>query len=176
MTDLTMMFARLSLFYDGSLLAELQVKAEHQLPSGLLQPIKIPLWKWEHVTLDFVWVIVDQLTKSTHFIPILKRVGPIAYLLVLPPKLDRNHDVFHISMLRHYLSDPSHIVSVEEIDARPNLTFEEEPVQILDRDVKVLRKKSIPLVKVLWRNHSTEEAMWEPKNSMHQQYKNLMRQ
>ena len=60
-----------------------QVKAEHQLPSGLLQPVKIPLWKWERVTIDFVsglpltpskkdsvWVIVDRLTKSTHFIPV----------------------------------------------------------------------------------------------------------
>ena len=60
-----------------------QVKAEHQLPSGLLQPVKIPLWKWERVTMDFVsglpltptkkdsvWVVVDRLTKSAHFIPI----------------------------------------------------------------------------------------------------------
>ncbi|XP_052489847.1 uncharacterized protein LOC128042520 [Gossypium raimondii] len=52
---------------------------------------------------------------------------------------------------------------VEEIEVRPDLTFEEEPVQILDREVKVLRKKSIPLVKVLWRNHSSEEATWKPK-------------
>ena len=59
------------------------MKAEHQLPSGLLQPVKIPLWKWERVTMDFVsglsltpskkdsvWVIVDRLTKSAHFIPV----------------------------------------------------------------------------------------------------------
>ncbi|KAG8500940.1 hypothetical protein CXB51_002866 [Gossypium anomalum] len=59
------------------------VKAEHQLPSGLLQPVKIPLWKWERVTMDFVsglpltptkkdsvWVVVDRLTKSAHFIPV----------------------------------------------------------------------------------------------------------
>ncbi|KAA3477772.1 integrase [Gossypium australe] len=68
-----------------------QVKAEHQLPSGLLQPIKIPLWKWERVTIDFVsglpltpikkdsvWVIVDRLTKSTYFILVthsLRRIG-----------------------------------------------------------------------------------------------------
>ncbi|NAW11085.1 hypothetical protein FGF88_25090, partial [Salmonella sp. gx-h1] len=42
----------------------------------------------------------------------------------------------------------------------------EEPIQILDREVKVMRKKSIPLVKVLWRNHSSEEATWEPEEAM----------
>ncbi|KAA3480624.1 DNA/RNA polymerases superfamily protein [Gossypium australe] len=70
--------------------------------------------------------------------------------LELPPHLDRIHDVFHVSMLRRYYSDPSHVVSVEEIEVRPDLTFEKEPIQILDRDVKVLQKNSIPLVKVIW--------------------------
>ena len=58
-----------------------QVKAEHQRPSGLLQPLSIPKWKWEHISMDFIvglprsqqnhdsiWVVVDRLTKSTHFI------------------------------------------------------------------------------------------------------------
>ncbi|XP_052877243.1 uncharacterized protein LOC128283864 [Gossypium arboreum] len=75
--------------------------------------------------------------------------------------------------IRRYLSDPTHIVPVEEIEVRPDLTFVEEPVQILDHDVKALRRKSIHLVKVLWRNHSTEEAMWEPKDTMCQQYPHL---
>ncbi|XP_016676429.1 uncharacterized protein [Gossypium hirsutum] len=101
----------------------------------------------------------------------LKRVGLVTYQLELPLELDRIHDVFHVSMLRHYRSDPTHIVPVEEI--RPDLTFEEEPMQILDCDVKVLRRKSIPLVKVLWRNHSTEEATWELEDSMRQQYPHL---
>ncbi|XP_016694409.1 uncharacterized protein [Gossypium hirsutum] len=87
---------------------------------------------------------------------ILKQVGLVAYQLELPPELKRIHDVFHVSMLRRHHFDPPHIVPVEEIDVRPDLTFKEEPVQILDHDVKVLRRKSIPLVKVLWRNHSTE--------------------
>ncbi|XP_012472354.1 uncharacterized protein LOC105789527 [Gossypium raimondii] len=99
---------------------------------------------------------------------ILKRVGPVAYQLELPLALDCIHDVFHVSMLRRYHSNPTHIVSVKEIEVRPDSTFEEEPAQILDRDVKVLRRKTIHLVKVLWRNHSTEEAMWEPEDAMHQ--------
>ncbi|XP_052887966.1 uncharacterized protein LOC128296580 [Gossypium arboreum] len=82
---------------------------------------------------------------------ILKRVGPVAYQFELPPELERIHDVFHVSMLRRYHSDPSHIMPIEEIEVRSDLTIEEEPVQILEHDVKVLRKKSVPLVKVLWR-------------------------
>ncbi|XP_016704610.1 uncharacterized protein [Gossypium hirsutum] len=56
---------------------------------------------------------------------ILKCVGPVAFQLELPPELDRIHDVFHISMLRQYQSDPSHVVSIEEIEVRLDLTFEE---------------------------------------------------
>ncbi|KAA3466363.1 gag-pol polyprotein [Gossypium australe] len=89
---------------------------------------------------------------------VLKRVGPIAYQLELPPELNRIHDVFHVSLMRRYCSDPSHIVPVKEIEVRLDLSFEEEPVQILDWDVKVLRRKSVPLVKVLWHNHISEEA------------------
>ena len=80
--------------------------------------------------------------------------------------MDLIHDVFYVLILRRYWSDPSHVVFVEEIEVRLDLTFEEELVQILDRDIKVLRWKSIPLVKVLWQNHDIEEATWEPKDSM----------
>ncbi|KAA3480774.1 DNA/RNA polymerases superfamily protein [Gossypium australe] len=104
---------------------------------------------------------------------VLRRVGPVAYQLELPAELSQIHDVFHVSMLRRYRSDPSHVVAVEEIEVNPDLTMEEEPVQILDRDVKVLRRKSVPLVKVLWQNHGIEEATWEPEDTMRQQYPQL---
>lgn len=60
------------------------------------------------------------------------------YRQELPPELNRIHDVFHVSMLRRYRSDPSHTVSIKEIKVQLDLTFEEEPVQILVQDVKVL--------------------------------------
>ncbi|XP_016675354.1 uncharacterized protein [Gossypium hirsutum] len=188
-SNLRAMFARLSLFDDDSLLAELQVrptwidqikekqlldkslashfrkveyglkrevtkyvskcltcqqvKAEHQLPSGLLQPVKIPLWKWEKEASDRQKSYADLKCKEIEY-----SVGDYVFLKVSPWK----------KILRRYRSDPSHIVSVEEIEVGPDLTIEEELVQILDRDVKVLRKKSVPLVKVLWRNHGSEEA------------------
>ncbi|XP_016676251.1 uncharacterized protein [Gossypium hirsutum] len=96
----------------------------------------------------------------------LRRVGLVAYQLELHPELDRIHDVFHVSILIRYSSNPTHVMPEEEIEIRPDLKFEEKPVQILDRNVKVLRRKPIPLVKVLWRNHNTEEAFWKPEDSM----------
>ncbi|XP_016747250.1 uncharacterized protein [Gossypium hirsutum] len=75
---------------------------------------------------------------------ILKRVGPVAYQLELPSELERIHDVFRVSMLRRYRSDPMHVVPVEENEIRPGLTFEKEPIQILDRDVKVLLGSLFP--------------------------------
>ncbi|KAA3479854.1 integrase [Gossypium australe] len=256
MSELRAVFACLSLFDDGRILTELQVKptwldeikrrvgvpnivdfrrtilreahsssyaihpdvkAKHQLPSRLLQPVKIPLWKWERVIMDFIsefpltptkkdsiWVNADRLTKPAYIIPVKtdyslqklaklyvfkivrlhvssiemvtyealygrkcctllcwtelgerKVMGPELVAepkdkIELPLKLDHIHDVFHVSILRRYRFDPSHVVLVEEIELRPDLSFEEELVHILDREVKVLRRKTIPLVKVLW--------------------------
>ena len=89
---------------------------------------------------------------------VIEKVGPVAHRLALPPELENIHNVFHVSMLWRYQSDPSHVVSSEKIELRPDLTYEEEPVEILARELKELRNKRIPLVKVLWRNHKTEEA------------------
>ncbi|XP_017640161.1 uncharacterized protein LOC108481555 [Gossypium arboreum] len=86
-------------------------------------------------------------------------VGDYVFLkLELPSELNRIHDVFYVSMLRRYRSASSHIVSIEEIKVKSNLMFEEESVHILDQNVKVLKRKSIPLIKVLWWNHDIEEA------------------
>ena len=80
---------------------------------------------------------------------VIEKVGPVAYRLALPPEMEKIHNVFHVSMLRRYRSDPSHVVSSETIELRPDLTYEEELVEILAREVKELRNKKIPLVKVL---------------------------
>ena len=100
-------------------------------------------------------------------------MGPVAYRLALPPELEKIHNVFHVSMLRRYMSDPSHMFSSEIVELRPDLTYEEEPVEILAREVKELRNNRIPLVKVLWRNHKIEEATWESEETMGQQYPQL---
>ncbi|WRX12995.1 Integrase zinc-binding domain - like 9 [Theobroma cacao] len=292
-----------------------QIKAEHQKPSGTLQPLLIPEWKWEHVTMDFVlglprtqsgkdaiWVIVDRLTKSAHFLAIhstysierlarlyidevvrlhgvpfsigmapyealygrkcrtllcwdevgerklvnvelivltndkvkvirerlktaqdrqknysdkrrkdlefevddkvflkvspwkgvirfakrgklnpryigpfriIERIGPVAYRLELPPEVDRIHNVFHVSMLKKYVPDPSHILETPPIELHEDLKFEVQPVRILDRKDRVLRNKSIPMVKVLWKNARMEEMTWEVESQMRHQYPHL---
>ena len=62
---------------------------------------------------------------------VIEKVGTVAYRLALPPNLKKIHNVFHVSMLRRYRSNPSHVVSSETIELRPDLTYEEEPVEIL---------------------------------------------
>ncbi|WMV54884.1 hypothetical protein MTR67_048269, partial [Solanum verrucosum] len=249
----------------------LGVKAEHQVPVGLLQPLSMPEWKWERITMDFVsglprtqrnhdaiWVIVDRLTKSAHFLTIKmdyslehlaelyineivklhgipvsiisdrdprqksyadlkrrdieyyvgdkvflkvfpwkkimrfgqkgklnprfigpyeihERVEPDAYKLALPPELDKIHNIFHVSMLRRYCSDPSHVLPVKCIELNPDLTYDEEPILIQAREVKQFRNKRIPLVKVLWRNHLGKEATWEREEDMKTPYPHLFR-
>ena len=104
---------------------------------------------------------------------IIERVGEVAYKLELPEELSRIHNVFHVSMLRKYIADPSHVIVEQPIELQRNLSYEEVPVQILDRREQVLRKKVIPLVKVLWRNQVIEEATWEPEDQMRNQYPQL---
>ena len=67
---------------------------------------------------------------------ILERVGPVAYCLALPLELAKLHDVFHVSMLRRYRSDTSHILLVQDIQVREDFTFDEEPKAILDREIR----------------------------------------
>ena len=73
-------------------------------------------------------------------------------------------------MLRRYRSDPSHILKQQPIELKEDLSYAEELVEILAREDKVLRNKVIPLVKVLWSNHSKEEATWERKDEMRLRY------
>ena len=104
---------------------------------------------------------------------VIEKVGLVAYRLALPPELEKIHNVFHVSMLRRYRSDPSHVVSSKTIELRPDLTYEEELVEILAQEVKELQNKKILLVKVLWRNHKTEEATRASEETMQQQYPQL---
>nr|CAN77179.1 hypothetical protein VITISV_006672 [Vitis vinifera] len=93
---------------------------------------------------------------------ILERVGTLAYKVALPPSLSKIHNVFHVSTLRKYIYNPSHVVELEPIQISEDLTYEEVPVQIVDVMDKVLRHVVVKLVKVQWSNHSIpREATWE---------------
>jgi len=104
---------------------------------------------------------------------ILERVGKMAYRLALPPNLAPVHNMFHVSMLKKYVADKSHVLEQEPIEIHEDLSFEEKPVQILDYKIKTLRKKDIPLVKVLWRNQKTKEVTWEREDEMRASYPEL---
>ncbi|KAG8501155.1 hypothetical protein CXB51_003247 [Gossypium anomalum] len=115
----------------------------------------------------------DLKRKDIEFQVVIEKVGPVAYRLALPPELEKIHDVFHVSMLRRYRSDPSHVVSPTEIELQPDMTYEEEPIKILAREVKQLRNKNVALVKVLWQRHGIKEATWESEETMRNQYPHL---
>ncbi|GJU23011.1 putative nucleotidyltransferase, ribonuclease H [Tanacetum coccineum] len=263
-----------------------KIKAEHQKPSGFLQQPEIPEWKWEKITMDFVtklpksssghdtiWVVIDRLTKSAHFLPIredyktekltkiytneivarhgvpvsiisdcdgrftshlcwdthlpliespviwievgesqlirpeivqettekivqikerlkmarsrqknytdkrrkplefkvrdrvLLKVSPwkgvcwtgASYRLKLPQELSCVHDTFHVSNLKKCLAEPDIQVPLDEIEIDENLRFVEEPIEIVERDVKKLKRRRIPLVKVRWNSRQGAE-------------------
>ena len=94
----------------------------------------------------------------------------MAYRLVLPPELSRIHLVFHVSMLRKYIFDPSHVLQPQTVEISEDLTYEEYPVAIVDRQVRQLRTKEIPMVKVLWSNYTVEDYTWEMKALMQESY------
>ena len=89
---------------------------------------------------------------------ILEKIGSATYRVALPPALSKIHNVFHISNLRKYIPDSKHVIEYEPLQIQENLSYEVIPIKILDRKEQVLCTKTIPIVKVLWRNHSSEEA------------------
>ncbi|GJT86364.1 putative reverse transcriptase domain-containing protein [Tanacetum coccineum] len=308
--------------YVGKCLTCSRVKAECQKPSGLLVQPEIPIWKWERIKMDFItklpktsnghdtiWVIVDRLTKSAHFIPtretdsmetltrlyikevvsrhgvpisiilardshftsrfwqslqsalgtqldmstayhpetdgqskrtiqtlkdmlracvidfgkgwerhlplvefsynnsyhasikatpfealygvihfgkrgklnpryigpfkILKQIGPVAYKLKLPEKLKNVHNTFHVSNLKKCLSDESLVIPMKELRLDDKLNFVEEPVEIMDREVKQPKQSRIPIVKVRWNSKRGPEFTWEREDQIRAKYPHL---
>ncbi|XP_070041016.1 uncharacterized protein [Nicotiana tomentosiformis] len=79
---------------------------------------------------------------------VLERVGEVAYRLALPPIFSGVHPVLYVSMLRKYYEDPSHVLDFSSVKLDKDLTYDEEPVAILDWQVRKLRLKDIASVKV----------------------------
>jgi hypothetical protein len=104
---------------------------------------------------------------------ILARVGSLAYRLLLPDSMAGVHPVFHVFMLRKFLRDPDHQIEMEPIAVQQDLTLECRPVRILEFSERVLRKRSIKYVKVVWSNQSEREATWELEELMRQKYLEL---
>ncbi|GKE45774.1 reverse transcriptase domain-containing protein [Tanacetum coccineum] len=204
-----------------------KVKDGHQRPSGLLVQPEIPQWKWDNITMDFVmklpkssqvydtiWVIVDRLTKSAHFLPmretdpmeklarmylkeivmrhgipvsiicdrdsryvrpfkVLAKVGAVSYKLELPQEFSRVHSTCHVSNLKKCYSDEPLAVSLDGLHIDDKLHFVEEPVEIIDREVKRLKQSRIPIVKVRWNSKRGPEFTWEREDQFQKKYPHL---
>ncbi|XP_070014978.1 uncharacterized protein [Nicotiana sylvestris] len=152
-----------------------QVKPKHQRRGGLAENIKIPMWKWEMIIMDFVGMM--RFGKKGKFsvryvgpYRIIKRIGQVAYKLELTLEMSLVHPVFHVSMLKKVVGDLSLILPVEAIEVNEELSYKEIPVVILDRQVRKLRNKEIASVKVLWGNKQVEEATWVAEEEMKKKY------
>ncbi|GJX09643.1 putative reverse transcriptase domain-containing protein [Tanacetum coccineum] len=242
--------------YVGKCLTCAKVKAEHQRPSGLLVQPYIPEWKWEKITMDFItklpkmaagfdsiWVIVDRLTKSAHFLPmketdltkkltrlyikeIVARHGiPVSIIFdrdshftsrvwqslhkalgtqlnlstAYHPQTDEiihetTEKIFKIRdgmqaardrqksyadqrrrplEFEKYLSDDTLVIPLEEIQLDDKLNFVKEPVEIIDREVKQLKRSRIPIVKVRWNARRGPEYTWEREDQFKNKYPHL---
>ena len=86
--------------------------------------------------------------------------------MALPPQLAGVHPVFHVSMLRKYIRDPSHVIDFDDLHVGDDVSYELRPIRILDSKEQTLRRRSIRLVKVLWKRGSSEEMTWEREEAM----------
>ncbi|WMV14130.1 hypothetical protein MTR67_007515 [Solanum verrucosum] len=104
---------------------------------------------------------------------ILKRIGKVAYELELPTDLAAVDPVFHISLLKKCVGDPASVMPLETVAVKDSLSYEDVPVEILDRQVRRLRNKEVASVKVWWRSQSVERAIWEAVAAMKSKYPRL---
>ncbi|GJU12571.1 putative reverse transcriptase domain-containing protein [Tanacetum coccineum] len=146
---------------------------------------------------DIIWVIVDRLTKSAIFVPmretdpmenlarmylkevvtryvgpfkVLEKVGAISYKLELPQKLSRVHNTFHVSNLKKCYADEPLAGPLDGLHIDDKLYFVEEPVEIMDHEVKRLKQSRIPIIKVRWNSRRGPEFTWEREDQFQKKY------
>ncbi|GJX81060.1 putative reverse transcriptase domain-containing protein [Tanacetum coccineum] len=104
---------------------------------------------------------------------VLKKVGAVAYKLELPQELSRVHNTFHVSNLKKCYSDDPLVVPLEGLQVDDKLHFVEEPVEIMDREVKQLRRSRVPIFKVRWNSRWGPEFTWEHEDQFRKKYPHL---
>ncbi|GKA79952.1 hypothetical protein Tco_0786548, partial [Tanacetum coccineum] len=104
---------------------------------------------------------------------IIKKVGPVAYRLDFPEELDGVHDKFNVSNLNKCLADPTLQVTLDEIQVDAKLNFVKEPMEILEKEFKKLKRSRITIVKVRWNSKCGPEFAWERKDQMKLKYLHL---
>nr|GEW41658.1 putative reverse transcriptase domain-containing protein [Tanacetum cinerariifolium] len=106
---------------------------------------------------------------------VLERVGPVAYKMELPRELQGIHNTFHVSNLKKCLSDECFIIPLNEIQLDDKLHFIEEPMEIMDREVKRLKQSRIPILKVCWNSRRELEYTWEREDKIKSKYPYLFK-
>ncbi|GJW70589.1 putative reverse transcriptase domain-containing protein [Tanacetum coccineum] len=104
---------------------------------------------------------------------VIERVRTVAYKLELPQQLSRVHNTFHVSNLKKCLSDESLVIPLEELRVDDKLHFVEEPVEVMDREIKQLKRSRIPIIKVRWNSKRGPEFTWEREDQFKQEYPHL---
>ncbi|GJV99301.1 putative reverse transcriptase domain-containing protein [Tanacetum coccineum] len=175
-----------------------QVKIEHQRASGLLQPLEIPMWKWDEISMDFVtgWTyysekdmmrfgwLFDRLNQGLSFLNHSNELCVVSWRSF-------RQEIVRCMVHRMYCVDRDRSFSsrfgkdyrkLRELRLssetafsystmiQPDMSLSEEPESILDRQERVMRNKVIPFVKILWKNHPEREATWETEESMRASY------
>nr|GEY86990.1 retrotransposon protein, putative, Ty3-gypsy subclass [Tanacetum cinerariifolium] len=145
-----------------------RVKAKHQRPSGLVM-LKVSPWKG-----------VVRFGKRGKLNPryvrpfkVLTKVGKVAYKLELSQELSRVHHIFHVSNLKKCYSDEPLVMPLEGVHIDDTLQFVEEPVEIIEREIKRLKRSHIPLVKVHWNSRRGPGFTWERRHHLLQGLKLL---
>ncbi|GKA86785.1 putative reverse transcriptase domain-containing protein [Tanacetum coccineum] len=104
---------------------------------------------------------------------IITKVGTVAYRLELPEKFSRVHSTFHVSKLKKCMAEEPLAIPLDEIQVDDKLNFIEEPVEIMDREVKRLKQSRLPIVKVCWNSRRGPEFTWEREDQMQKNYPHL---
>jgi hypothetical protein len=103
-------------------------------------------------------------------VEIMERKGPVAYRLAFPDCLRHMNDVFHVFVLRHYVSDPTHVIDMSSLHVSDEGALTTESVRILDHHVQQLQRRMVDQVKVQWDNYSPHSMTWEDAYDMCQQF------